>query len=338
MLLTRRMLRAAFALVTAGLLPLASWAATSAASAPADARNWLMRIQSAASQRNYQGTLVFSTGGAMSSSRIAHYQAGSQRFERVEMLDGQMRRVFRHNDVVQTVWPANRVVVIEARDPLTTFPSLLTGNGDHLFERYELKEEGSDRVAGHQALVFLLQPRDAQRFAQRLWADRDSGLLLRADVLSAEGRVLESSAFTEVTIGVRPQPDTVLQGMRHLDGYRILRPALSTTRLEAEGWSLPTPVPGFQQISCVKRPLEGASEEAPRGRQSEVLQSIFSDGLTHVSVFIEPYQPEHHKPVRASIGATHTLMQRQGDWWITVMGDVPMSTLNKFAASLERRP
>lgn len=337
MVLMHRLLRAAFALVTAGLLPWASLAGPSAASAPSDARSWLMRVQGAASQRNYQGTLVFSTGGAVSSSRIAHYQEGSQRFERVEMLDGQMRRVFRHNDVVQTVWPASRVVVIEAGDPLTTFPSLLTGKGEHLFERYELKDEGGDRVAGHEARVFLLQPRDAHRFAQRLWADRDSGLLLRADVLSAEGRVLESAAFTEVTIGVRPQPESVLQGMRHLEGYRVLRPALSTTRLEAEGWSLQPAVPGFQQISCVKRPLERGAEEAPRGAQSEVLQSIFSDGLTHVSVFIEPYQPEHHKPVRASIGATHTLMQRQGDWWITVMGDVPMSTLKQFAASLERR-
>ena len=72
---------------------------------PVDARAWLARVHEAASLRNYQGTQVFTAGGAVSSSRIAHYCDGNQQYERVDMLDGQMRRVFRHNDTVYTVWP-----------------------------------------------------------------------------------------------------------------------------------------------------------------------------------------------------------------------------------------
>jgi len=30
-------------------------------------------------------------------------------------------------------------------------------------------------------------------------------------------------------------------------------------------------------------------------------------------------------------------MRRQGDWWITVMGDVPVGTLRQFAVALERK-
>ena len=30
-------------------------------------------------------------------------------------------------------------------------------------------------------------------------------------------------------------------------------------------------------------------------------------------------------------------MRRQGDWWITVVGDVPPATLLAFANALERR-
>jgi sigma-E factor negative regulatory protein RseB len=69
-----------------------------------------------------------------------------------------------------------------------------------------------------------------------------------------------------------------------------------------------------------------------------VIQSIYSDGLTYVSVFIEPFRPERHtKPVLAALGATSTLTRRQGDWWITVIGDTPPATLKMFAAALERR-
>ena len=59
-----------------------------------DARTWLRRIHSAASQRNYQGTLVVTANGSMSSSRLAHYCEGSQYYERIDMLDGQPQRVY----------------------------------------------------------------------------------------------------------------------------------------------------------------------------------------------------------------------------------------------------
>ena len=51
--------------------------------------------------------------------------------------------------------------------------------------------------------MLLLKPRDAYRFGYRLWADQASGLLLRADVLGERGEVLETSAFSDVSIGVQ---------------------------------------------------------------------------------------------------------------------------------------
>ena len=38
----------------------------------------------------------------------------------------------------------------------------------------------------------------------------------------------------------------------------------------------------------------------------------------------------------AAVGPTQTLMQQQGDWWVTVVGDVPPATLRLFANALER--
>ena len=78
-------------------------------------RAWLLRIHEAASHRNFQGTFVVSSGGGVSSARIAHYCEGPNQFERSESLDGQARHVFRHNDVVTTLWPATRVATVEQR-------------------------------------------------------------------------------------------------------------------------------------------------------------------------------------------------------------------------------
>jgi sigma-E factor negative regulatory protein RseB len=300
-----------------------------------DVRTWLGRINDAASQRNYQGTFVVSGGGAVSSSRIAHFCEGPSQFERIESLDGKARQVYRHNDRVHTLWPASRFAVIEQRDPVTSFPALLQAGFDRVAESYSVHVQGMDRVAGHEAQVLQVRPRDAWRFGYRLWAEKDSGLLLRAEVLGERGEVIETSAFSEVTIGVRPQPEAVLQGMKRLDGYRVVRATLEPARLDAEGWTVQRAAPGFRMVSCIKRPIELDDGNQPA---AQVLQTVFTDGLTHVSLFIEPFSEKRHaRAFTASVGATHSLMQRKGDWWITVMGDVPAATLQAFADGLERK-
>jgi sigma-E factor negative regulatory protein RseB len=55
-----------------------------------------------------------------------------------------------------------------------------------------------------------------------------------------------------------------------------------------------------------------------------------------VSVFIEPYDPSRHpRDMHTAVGATQTLMRRHGEWWVTVVGDVPAATLRQFANALE---
>jgi sigma-E factor negative regulatory protein RseB len=296
---------------------------------------WLMRIHNAASHRNFQGTFVVSAGGAVSSARIAHFCVGASQFERIESLDGQMRHVFRHDDVVHTLWPKSRVALVEHRDLLATFPALLQAGDDRIVQFYEARLQPAERMAGREADLLWLRPKDSRRYGYRLWADRETGLLLRVEVLGERGEVLESSAFSDVTIGIKAQPDSVLLPMRKLDGYRVLRPTLTPARLETEGWALRQGVPGFEQVSCVKRPLAGPADNA-HDDATQALQSIYSDGLTYVSVFIEPYDAVRHpRAIHTAIGATQTLMRRQGDWWVTLVGDVPAATLRDFAAALE---
>ncbi|HJV95962.1 MAG TPA: MucB/RseB C-terminal domain-containing protein [Albitalea sp.] len=305
---------------------------------PSEVRAWLMRIHGAASHSNFQGTFVVSAGGAVSSARIAHFCEGGNQFERIESLDGQTRHVFRYNDVVHTVWPRVHVAMVEQRDQLSSFPALLQGGDDRIADFYDLHALGAERVAGYEANVLLLKPRDGARFGYRLWAEKNTGLLLRADVLGERGEVLETSAFSDVAIGVRSQPETVLQPMKKLGGYRVMRPSLTPTKLDAEGWVMRQTVPGFREVSCVKRPLENEADSERGEAATQALQTIYSDGLTYVSVFIEPFNPQRHaRAMLTSIGATQTLMRRQGDWWVTVIGDVPTMTLRAFANGLERK-
>jgi sigma-E factor negative regulatory protein RseB len=311
-----------------------------------ETRAWLLRIQEASKKRSFSGTFVFSAGGAMSSARITHYGQGQNQFERVDSLDGPPRQLLRHNDVVHTLLAHSGVVVVEKRDSRFTFPALLLGADEQVFTNYEvLSFQGSERVAGHDAMVLVLKPKDEHRYGYRLWSDKVSGLLLRADVLGERNEVLESSAFSEVTIGVKAQPEQVLSAIRKLSSYRSIKVEMAPTTLDAHGWQLRALVPGFKEIRCFERPW-GASQDAnsnerlqnANGLPTKALQVIYSDGLTHVSVFVEPFDGARHgRQVPAFLGATRTFSTRHVDWWITAVGDVPLPTLRSLALGLQKK-
>ena len=321
---------------------LAVWPARAAPSTPAanvpapvpsDAAAWLARLNAAATDRNYRGTMVYTTAaGVVSSSRVAHVCVGDQVYERTESLDGHQQRVYRHNDLVHSVWPHKKVVVVEQN---AAAPGGVVSTRRKVEPRalahYGLTVKGSSVVAGRAARILMLEPRDSLRFAQRLLADEETGLLLRADVLDAQGRVLESSAFSEVEIGQRADPAGVLEGMKPA-GFQVLPSRREPVDWAAQGWRLKADVPGFQLVGCVRRPAMATPGDG------QALQAIFSDGLSFVSLFIEPWREQAHpRALSAEMGATHTVMQRVGDHWITAMGDVPRQTLEHFVNALERR-
>ncbi len=325
--------RAAASVVLALVMPWAPAQAQAPAAPAFDAGRWLHRVQHAATTRSYQGTMVFSGGGIVSSSKVSHSHDGRQRLELIEVLDGQARQQFRHNDIVLTLWPRGRVAVFEPPGAVPEFPALPPVN-QRLLDSYELRLIGQERMAGQETDVVMVKPRDALRFAQRLWAERDTGLLVRVDVLGVRGEVLESSAFTELNLEHKLPADSVLGPMKRLDGYRVVRSESTPVQLDAEGWVLQRAVAGFALVSSARRALQAV---AGNGEARQVLQAVFSDGLTHVSMFIEPFDAQRHRPMRTSLGAAHTSMSRQGDWWLTVVGDVPMPTIMQFEGSLHRR-
>jgi len=304
---------------------------------PQAARQWLERVHAAAHSRNYQGILVSSADGVLSSSRVAHFDDGKHSYERVEALDGTAQVSYRVDDRVYALWPQHRLAVVEDREPRQGSLRQVIEPRAEAF--YAMSLQGSDRVAGRDAQVLLLQPRDDQRFAQRIWVDEQSGLMLRADVLDARHHVLESSAFSEVEIDVKPRPDTVLRPIAHLQGWRIVRPAQANTQLGVEGWILKSTIPGFTLSSCSRRMLDASATSEPDGGKP-ALQAVFSDGLTHVSVFVEAMDAgQPRQSLLTRMGAMGTLMQPFGQgWWITVMGDVPAPTLKRFFSALDRKP
>lgn len=304
------------------------------AAEPANITDWLMRMHEASRKRSYVGTFVVSSGAAMSSARIWHVCQGDQQVERVETLTGPPRSVYRHNQQVHTFMPDDKVMLSESRESLGMFPDLLKSADSGIAGFYTAQAVGHERVAGIKTDVVELRPKDNLRFAYRVWAEEKSGLVLKLQTLNAEGQVLEQAAFSELQLDVPLKMDKLLQMMGKTDGYRVEKIKLRKTTADAEGWLLKTPVAGFNSVSCYRRPA--TSREV--GGRSEPMQWTFSDGLASVSLFVEPYDKQHHQQESSlSIGATQTITRRVASYWVTAMGEVPLATLQLFVSGLERK-
>ncbi|MEQ5839249.1 MucB/RseB C-terminal domain-containing protein [Paraburkholderia acidicola] len=293
----------------------------------------LNRIHEAAQQQNYEGAFVYQRGAYVQSSRIAHYATrGDGEFEQLESLDGKPRKMLRHNDDLYTFIPERHLCVVEKRQNKDSFPALLSASSDQVLTVYEPKLLGTDRVAGIDSQVIELDPKDALRFAYKLWADSKTGLLLRAQTLDASGQVLEQLSFTQIRIGVPVDKAGIVNGIRNTAGWTVVRPPLEPVDMEAQGWQFEPTVPGFRKIRELRRPMAARDAGDP---PIPVDQAVFSDGLAAISIFIEPVEKNSRKEGAGSNGATHVLVKRHGDFWITVLGEVPQATLQQFASAIE---
>jgi sigma-E factor negative regulatory protein RseB len=278
------------------------------------------------------GTFVVSTNnGAMSTARIWHACEGDMQVERVEVLTGAPRSVFRRNEQVATFLPESRVVRTEKRESLGLFTNLVKAGDSAIADFYSARHIGADRVAGHEADVVQFIPRDDLRYGYRIWSEKKTGLVMKLQTLDADAKVLEQTAFSELSIEAPIRADKLSQMMSATDGWRVEKVDVVKTTAESEGWQLRATPAGFKPISCYKRP---GSSPAPEGS----MQWIFSDGLAAVSIFVETFDRQRHtqEGLFAS-GATQTLTRRVQDWWVTAVGEVPPPTLKAFAQNLERR-
>lgn len=307
---------------------------------------WLMRMYNASSRRAYVGTFVVSSAlGNLSTSRIWHVCDGDQQMERVDAMNGIARTTLRHNDDVVTFVPALKLARAEKRDSFGMFPNLFRAGDSSIAEFYAARAVATDRTAGHEADVVNITPKDKLRFGYRVWSEKKTGLVIKLQTLDTEGRVIEQSAFSELQLDAPVKMDKLAQMMANTEGYRIEKTEVVKTTAAAEGWALKAAVPGFKSISCFKRAMDTSVSAAPgsaKDSANSAMQWVFSDGLATVSLFLEIYDQQRHlQEGLQALGATQSLTRhvrdKDGDWWLTVLGEVPTPTLLVFAQSLERK-
>lgn len=310
-------------------------AAASAVAAP-NAQDWLRAMSQASQDLTYRGTFVYLHNGRLEAVRIIHRAAEGDEQERMIALTGEAREVIRDNERVTCILPKSKAVMVGRSIPRKPFPSALPSDLDALTDNYEFLAMGEDRVSGLPSRIVLIRPRDAFRYGYRLWLDRDNSLLLKSDLIDAEGRAVEQMMFTDMEV-LDEVPAEDLEPALEGEGYTVIGHADQTAASDGDGasidsdWTIADLPAGFVVTHHNRHSMPSA--------QDEVEHLVLSDGLATVSVYIEPQHPEREGPSGlSSMGAVHALGVRRGDYQITVVGEVPRLTVERIEQSVQHRP
>ncbi len=300
-----------------------------------EAQALLKKIQSAASRNSYSGTFVYQQGNQFRTSRITHVKSGRNEYEKLEVLDGNLREYIRTNDTIVSYVPDTKTLLVEKRARQEVFPALPNANPSRLSDHYRLSKGNSGRVAGYRTQTILLEPLDKLRYGYRLWAEERSGLLLRAQTLDEKGRMVEQISFTQIEIGNISRQRT-RSSINSTKGWDVENVTMQAADLSA--WSVKEMPPGFRKIREVRRVMSDGQSEGTTANGSsgnrEVAQMVYSDGLAAISIFIEPGSASRTEGYLTQ-GAMNIAGKRQGDFWLTIIGEVPAGVIKQVANSIE---
>ena len=147
--------------------------------------------------------------------------------------------------------------------------------------------------------------------------------------------MIEQIAFTQISIGDIDK-SKMKPSFANAAQWRVEH--LTVQANINSGWSVKLLPPGFKKTREMKRliPISGAANgmNANQSKTHEVVQIIFSDGLSTISVFIEP---DSAGRVEGSLqqGAMTLMGRRHGEYWLTVVGEVPFAAIKQVLNSIE---
>jgi sigma-E factor negative regulatory protein RseB len=290
---------------------------------------WLDKMKQAMNSENYEGTLVIRQQDRMQAMRIKHGVGEQGSWETLESLSGEARKVIRKDGQVTTIFPDRGLMTISRDGPAASLRPRLPENSDILKDYYQLDLVGEDRVASKPTQVVQVRPRDEYRYGFKFWLDKDSGLLLKCDLLDQQGRVIEQLMFSELSMLERP-PVLDNQVVARED-YQVIDLDEGQVGPTSHQWRVDRLPGGFALTQSRSRPS--------RHGEGLVHHMVFSDGLASVSVFVENQMPENRVLNGvSSMGALSAYGQATDGHHVTVIGEVPVATVQLIGQSIHQKP
>ena len=298
----------------------------------------LDRVVRATRTLDYIGTFVYRNGSTIQSMKIIHRADTDGSRERLVALSGSAREVIRDGQRVTCILPDDRIVVVAKRRSGTLYPStwfepeIEIHSG--IAEFYSLANDGVERVADREADVIHVRPKDRYRYGFRLAVGRETGLLLKLELLDNDSAVLEEIVYTHLELPATIPDEALKPRISHAGFTRyeadVPEGVAHDPAARPQQWKIGWLPAGFRMADESYSPIQP-------GRDS-VDHRVYSDGLASLSVFIERgLDSDDRIEGPSSVGAVNAFSRVIDEYQLSVVGEVPRITVEKVAASIVKR-
>ncbi|MBI3554313.1 MAG: hypothetical protein HY077_17590 [Elusimicrobia bacterium] len=262
--------------------------------------------------------------------------------------DGAVQRVVVSDGDVEEIRLVRRQRVVSG-DAVKSYEKIMKPERELelLLKNYELSvATRTDEVAGRQAWILELKPKVAGKPWQRLWVDREHGLILENKRFLPKRHYAELSRYSRVELSKNLDP-------------RLFELKLASASTAGAGSGLEPDFMTLEELSKATGKMVSFPTELPSGFSFEsadyfsvgeqtVLHARYTDGLAVLSLF------QTDKPVRLPKGGTATvappstarpsirlaaigkvLNWKRGRQYFTLMGDVSVELLQSVSAQLK---
>ena len=298
---------------------------------------WLALQKSAYAARelNYQGVFVYANGKQTSSVQVTHMNNAGQEMMRNVVLDisaqaasaqsAQPREVYSQGKNIVIMQQKNQKMMIEKRRGQNLFPAMLPTDLRAIKFSYNAQLGAKEYIAGREAQIIDLMPNDAFRYGYKIWADTEYGLLLKMTLVDNKNQTLEQIAFNQLST-LNSQDVNWFQPKIDVRKNYVMEDKTMVNHVDSD-WIVAELPAGYVKVD--HRALAVAGKSVP------VDQMIFSDGIGSVSLFIEPIvKGVRPKMGHMSIGSTNICAHVLDGYQITVVGEVPESTVMQIAKAV----
>lgn len=306
------------------------WSAGEAASGRTPAE-LLARMADSLRTLSYEGTIVYLHQDKLELLRILHRVEDGQVREQVLSLNGPVRVMNREKGNVVCELSDSHPISVRGEDIGKEVLHAWALDPQALGEHYRLHALGTDRVAGRQTEVVGILPRDHMRYGYRFYLDQETGLPLKSDLLGQDARPIEQIMFATLELFPSAEAHTESQPQPSADPGAGTLAASPAPDPDALPWRFDSLPPGF--AIALHDDLDGGGQR--------VEHFVLTDGLASVSVYIES-DPKEGLKGSAYIGAVHATGKRVAGHQVTVVGEVPLQTVETVLSGIRpvegRRP
>lgn len=293
------------------------------------AKEILHNMVQAMAESEYQGTVVFLKNDKLEAMKYFHTVNNNKEQERLLSLNSPPREIVRNSDEIKCLYKLTQQVITDHRPYEHSFIVDVPKNLDELDASYRFEVVGEEDVAMLPAYVIAIEPKDDFRYVRKIWVAKQQFLPLKAVVFGPNEVVLEQVIFTEIRVNKKPPPvHTITAAKSLLESHEVVHAPQAAFELT----SLPK---GFKEIFFSRKPLRQASGEP-------VDHVLLSDGFASVSVYLETKQG--NAAVNSSVpegmhtvGAVNSISRNLADAQLTVLGEVPASTVKFIAENVKLR-